>query len=88
MERNKFCELIEAFSDEDMYLVLVSFISADTLTDQTNCEKAYELIEEVIAALKEANISEKKKEAWLEYANKSKNIIVQELDNFKNKNNE
>lgn len=87
-KQNKFCELIESLSDEDMYLILVSCISADTLVDQTSCERAYDLIEDIISAINEANISEKKREAWLEYANKSRDIIVQELDNFKNKNNE
>lgn len=87
-ERNKFCELIESFSDEDMYVILVSFMSADTLVDLKTCENAYSLLEEVIAALKEANISEKKRNAWLDYANKSRDVIVREIENFKAENNE
>jgi len=83
VERNKFRELIEAFSDEDMYLVLVSFISADTLVDQKSCENAYELIGEVMSGIEEADIPEKKKQEWLSYADKSKKIIEQELNNFK-----
>lgn len=85
--KHKFCELLEFASDEQMYLIFVSCMSADTLINQEACEHSLHIVEEIISALNEANISDIKRNSWLGYAEKSKKIISQDLENFKKQTN-
>lgn len=44
--------------------------SADTLTSQEACEHSLHIVEETISALDEADMSDIKRNSWLEHAEK------------------
>lgn len=86
--KHKFCDLLESASDEQMYIIFVSCMSADTLVNASACKHSLHIIDDIIEALDEAEISDTKRASWLDYATRARNIILQDLENFENQNNE
>ena len=84
---HKFCDLLESVSDEQMYLIFVSCLSADIFVNASACKHSLYIIDDIIEALDEAEISDIKRTSWLNYATRARNIILQDLENFENQNN-
>lgn len=78
---------IEKLPDWAAYLVFASLMSADTLVNADKCRECMKMADELEAAIKEADISDLKKNAWLTYLNNSKEVIEQDLKFFENEQN-
>ena len=79
-------ELIEKIHEGgSMYLLLVSLISSDTLTDLEACEKSKKTSEEILAILPETNIPEKDKKKYEDYLKRGLKIIERDGQEFKSR---
>lgn len=81
--KNRFRELVEKFSDEQMCLIIVSLMSADTLINEEACHESLRLVNQIIDAIKTANITEERRSSWLNRAEASKSVISGDLEMFK-----
>ena len=78
---------IEKLPDETAYLMFASLMSADTLVNADKCRECMKIADEIEVAIKEANIPDLKKNAWLTYLNNSKEVIEQNLKFFEDEQN-
>lgn len=79
-------ELLEKLHESgSMFLLLVSLISSDTLTDLEACEKSKKTTEEILAVLPEANIPEEDKKKYEDYLKRGLEIIERDGKEFKSR---
>ena len=79
-------ELLEKLHESgSMFLLLVSLISSDTLTDLEACEKSKKTTEEILAILPEANIPEEDKKKYEDYLKRGLKIIERDGKEFKSR---
>ena len=83
-EKTPYEKFIEMATDEEMNILFVSLISADSLVDgEEVCEKSLEILEKISRALKTAEISRERSERWLVYCEDGREIITRDLEEFK-----
>lgn len=79
-------ELLEKLHESgSMFLLLVSFISSDTLTDLEACEESKKTTEEILAILPEVNIPEEDKKKYEDYLKRGLEIIERDGKEFKSR---
>lgn len=79
-------ELLEKLHESgNMFLLLVSLISSDTLTDLEACEKSKKTTEEILAILPEVNIPEEDKKKYEDYLKRGLEIIERDGKEFKSR---
>lgn len=77
-------ELLEKLHESgSMFLLLVSLISSDTLTDLEACEESKKTTEEILAILPEVNIPEEDKKKYEDYLKRGLEIIERDGKEFK-----
>lgn len=88
MAKNKkenLVELLNEIKDNEMALSLlfVSLISSDTLLSSKDCEKSIEYIKEMKEALPKSELTEEKKNKYLDFCNQGLEICERDLKTFK-----
>ncbi|MBR2246066.1 MAG: hypothetical protein IJ880_03420 [Bacilli bacterium] len=79
-------ELLEKLHESgSMFLLLVSLISSDTLTDLEACEESKKTTEEILAILPEVNIPEEDKKKYEDYLKRGLEIIERDGKEFKSR---
>ncbi len=79
-------ELLEKLHESgSMFLLLVSLISSDTLTDLEACEESKKTTEEILAILPETNIPEEDKKKYEDYLKRGLEIIERDGKEFKSR---
>jgi hypothetical protein len=79
-------ELLEKLHESgSMFLLLVSLISSDTLTDLEACEESKKTTEEILAILPEVNIPEEDKKKYEDYLKRGREIIERDEKEFKSR---
>ena len=79
-------ELLEKLHESgSMFLLLVSLISSDTLTDLEACEESKKTTEEILAILPEVNIPEEDKKKYEDYLKRGLEIIERDGNEFKSR---
>lgn len=77
-------ELLEKLHESgSMFLLLVSLISSDTLTDLEACEESKKTTEEILSVLPEVNIPEEDKKKYEDYLKRGLEIIERDGKEFK-----
>jgi len=79
-------ELLEKLHESgSMFLLLVSLISSDTLTDLEACEESKKTTEEILSVLPEVNIPEEDKKKYEDYLKRGLEIIERDGKEFKSR---
>ena len=84
MEKRKLSlELIEALHTNDMmWMILGSLISADTLITKEDYENSIEILNDLVELIPNTNIPEESKEKYLEKAIQANELVKKEYEEF------
>lgn len=82
--KEKMIDLLNELYKEGLFpQVFGELISCETSLTKEECEKKLEIINDIIEALPETEISDKDKGFWVEKSKDAKRIIQNEINNFK-----